>query len=73
MRIDFGPGYRNYLGLDGAELVILLGGSARHGKVLQSRMRENDGQTIGAGSDAVNGRSADASDQRFSRDGKGLC
>jgi putative addiction module killer protein len=28
-RIDFGPGYRVYLGLDGAELVILLGGSAK--------------------------------------------
>jgi putative addiction module killer protein len=27
--IDFGPGYRIYLGLDGAELVILLGGSAK--------------------------------------------
>jgi putative addiction module killer protein len=27
LRIDFGPGYRVYLGLDGAELVILLGGS----------------------------------------------
>ena len=29
VRIDFGPGYRVYLGLDGAELVILLGGSAK--------------------------------------------
>ena len=28
-RIDFGPGYRVYLGLDGVELVILLGGSAK--------------------------------------------
>jgi putative addiction module killer protein len=28
-RIDFGPGYRVYLGLDGADLVILLGGSAK--------------------------------------------
>jgi putative addiction module killer protein len=28
-RVDFGPGYRVYLGLDGAELVILLGGSAK--------------------------------------------
>ena len=29
VRIDFGPGYRVYLGLHGAELVILLGGSAK--------------------------------------------
>jgi putative addiction module killer protein len=29
VRIDFGPGYRVYLGLNGAELVILLGGSAK--------------------------------------------
>ncbi len=29
VRIDFGPGYRIYLGLDGADLVILLGGSAK--------------------------------------------
>jgi putative addiction module killer protein len=29
VRIDFGPGYRVYLGLEGAELVILLGGSAK--------------------------------------------
>jgi putative addiction module killer protein len=29
VRIDFGPGYRVYLGLDGSELVILLGGSAK--------------------------------------------
>jgi len=28
-RIDFGPGYRVYLGIDGSELVILLGGSAK--------------------------------------------
>ncbi len=29
VRIDFGPGYRIYLGYDGAELVILLGGSSK--------------------------------------------
>jgi putative addiction module killer protein len=29
VRINFGPGYRVYLGVDGAELVILLGGSAK--------------------------------------------
>jgi putative addiction module killer protein len=29
IRVDFGPGYRVYLGLDGAELVILPGGSAK--------------------------------------------
>lgn len=27
--IDFGPGYRVYLGYDGPELVILLGGSSK--------------------------------------------
>ena len=26
LRLDFGPGYRIYFGMDGAELVILLGG-----------------------------------------------
>jgi putative addiction module killer protein len=29
VRIDFGPGYRVYLGHYGADLVILLGGSAK--------------------------------------------
>lgn len=29
VRIDFGPGYRVYLGIDGADLTILLGGSAK--------------------------------------------
>jgi putative addiction module killer protein len=29
VRIDFGPGYRIYVGLRGSELVILLGGSAK--------------------------------------------
>jgi putative addiction module killer protein len=29
VRIDFGPGYRVYIGMDGGELVILLGGSAK--------------------------------------------
>jgi putative addiction module killer protein len=29
LRIDFGPGYRVYLGMDGAELVILIGGSTK--------------------------------------------
>ena len=29
VRIDFGPGYRVYLGQDGPDLVILLGGSAK--------------------------------------------
>jgi putative addiction module killer protein len=28
-RIDFGPGYRVYLGKDGDRLVILLGGGAK--------------------------------------------
>ena len=29
IRIDFGPGYRVYLGQDGVQLVILLGGSTK--------------------------------------------
>jgi len=29
IRLDFGPGYRVYLGIDGEALVILLGGSAK--------------------------------------------
>ena len=29
MRIDFGPGYRVCVGQDGAELVVLLGGSTK--------------------------------------------
>jgi len=28
-KIDFGPGYRVYLGFDGVALVVLLGGSAK--------------------------------------------
>jgi putative addiction module killer protein len=29
LRIDFGPGYRVYLGVDSADLVILLGGGTK--------------------------------------------
>jgi putative addiction module killer protein len=29
LRMDFGPGYRIYLGKDGEELVILLGGGSK--------------------------------------------
>jgi putative addiction module killer protein len=29
LRIDFGPGYRIYLGKDGERLVILLGGGSK--------------------------------------------
>lgn len=29
VKIDFGPGYRVYIGMDGPELVLLLGGSAK--------------------------------------------
>jgi putative addiction module killer protein len=31
-RIDFGPGYRIYLGQDGPVLIILLGGGAKKGQ-----------------------------------------
>ena len=31
-RIDFGPGYRIYLGQDGAILIILLGGGSKKGQ-----------------------------------------
>ena len=31
-RIDYGPGYRVYFGLDGDELVILVGGGAKAGQ-----------------------------------------
>jgi len=30
--INFGPGYRVYLGRDGPELIILLGGGEKHGQ-----------------------------------------
>ena len=45
IRIDFGPGYRVYLGMDGAEVAILLGGSAkaRQGTAIaDARERWND-------------------------------
>jgi putative addiction module killer protein len=29
LKIDFGPGYRVYYGMDGAEIVILLGGGTK--------------------------------------------
>jgi putative addiction module killer protein len=31
-KIDFGPGYRVYLGRDGLELIILLGGGTKKGQ-----------------------------------------
>ena len=46
VRIDFGPGYRIYLGIDGLELVILLGGSAKarqSAAIADAQDRWNDG------------------------------
>ena len=45
VKIDFGPGYRVYLGLDGAQLVILLGGSAKarqSAAIAEAQERWND-------------------------------
>jgi putative addiction module killer protein len=44
-RIDFGPGYRIYIGQDGAVLIILLGGGTKKGQntdihLAQRRWRE---------------------------------
>ena len=44
-RIDFGPGYRIYIGQDGAVLIILLGGGTKKGQntdiqLVQRRWRE---------------------------------
>ena len=32
LKIDFGPGYPVYFGLDGREVVVLLGGGSKHGQ-----------------------------------------
>ena len=37
-RINFGPGYRVYFGMDGAELIFLLGGGTKRGQ--QNDIRE---------------------------------
>jgi putative addiction module killer protein len=45
LRIDFGPGLRVYLGMDGNEWVILLGGSTKarqDGAIAQARSRWKD-------------------------------
>jgi len=45
VRIDFGPGYRVYLGLDGTQLMILLGGSAKarqSAAIVDAQERWND-------------------------------
>ena len=36
-RVDFGPGYRIYFGLDGTALVILLGGGDKRGQAVDIR------------------------------------
>ncbi len=51
MRIDFGPGYRVYLGIDSWELVILLRGSAKarqSAAVADAQDRWNDGPALEA-------------------------
>ena len=39
-RIDFGPGYRIYLGQDGAVLIILLGGGTKKGQSADIRLAQ---------------------------------
>ncbi len=39
-RIDFGPGYRIYLGQDGAVLVVLLGGGTKKGQSADIRLAQ---------------------------------
>jgi len=39
-RIDFGPGYRIYLGQDGAVLVVLLGGGTKKGQNADIRLAQ---------------------------------
>ena len=53
LRVDFGPGYRVYLGIDGLELLILLGGSAKSREARRLQTRKTDGTTTGAGSAAT--------------------
>ncbi|OGQ97128.1 MAG: addiction module protein [Deltaproteobacteria bacterium RIFOXYD12_FULL_57_12] len=36
-KIDYGPGYRVYFGMDGKELVILVGGGSKKGQSLDIR------------------------------------
>lgn len=39
-RIDFGPGYRIYLGQEGTVLIILLGGGAKKGQNADIRLAQ---------------------------------
>lgn len=39
-RIDFGPGYRIYLGQDGGVLIILLGGGTKKGQNADIRLAQ---------------------------------
>lgn len=48
-RIDFGPGYRIYLGRDGDTIVILLGGGTSSGSKEISRLQSCAGTTTGRG------------------------
>jgi putative addiction module killer protein len=45
-RINFGPGYRVYLGRDGAELIILLGGEKSTDNKMIYTKRKGFGQII---------------------------
>ena len=48
-KIDYGPGYRVYFGLDGDELVILVGAGTRGPKTVILRMRKSAGETTSGG------------------------
>jgi putative addiction module killer protein len=47
-RIDFGPGYRVYLGKDGELLVILLGGGSKKRQTARHSIRSCPGRTTNA-------------------------
>ncbi len=48
-KINFGPGYRVYYGMDGDQIVILLGGGTKHANKTTSGWPSTGGKTTSSG------------------------
>ncbi len=69
-RLDFGPGYRIYLGKDGETLIILLGGGTKKRQQKNIELRRAFGSNT---SNAIDRKHSNGPNTRLQRDDPGPC